>query len=403
MHQRGRAYHISRSKTFSHTVPKDFVGEHFGVSENFGYRKILCIRDGGSIIFLRRKLCVTQYRKISLANTSVYQKISDIETFYASERERGDYVSPPKTFCHTVPKNLVGEHFGASGDFGYRKILCIRERRGITFLRRKLFCHTVAKNFVGEYFGVSGNIGYRKILCIREGGHITFLGRKLSVTQYLKISLGNTSVYRKFWVSKIYCMRERGDYVSPPKTFCHTVPKSFVGEHFGVSESFVYRNVLCIREREREREREKERETEMVGEYHVSPSKIFCLPVPIKFVGEHFCVSKGFWYRILEAKEGEASQFCRKFFYLIGPKKIRQGINLFSREILVGKKIMNRMGDITIFPQKVSVSLYRKCLLGNTSVHREISGIERFYASEREGVPHFSVEKFCHPHYRKIS
>ena len=61
--------------------------------------------------------------KISLGNTSVYQKISGIEKFYASER--GVSRSPPKTFCHTVPKNFVGEHFGKSENYVYRKTLCI--------------------------------------------------------------------------------------------------------------------------------------------------------------------------------------------------------------------------------------------------------------------------------------
>ena len=115
---------------WSHST-ENFIGEHFGVSENFGYRKILCIREGrggGSITFLRRKLFVTQYRKILLGNTSVFQKISGIEKFYASERGRGVSRSPSKTFCHTVPKNFVGEHFGVSENFVYRKILCIRSR-----------------------------------------------------------------------------------------------------------------------------------------------------------------------------------------------------------------------------------------------------------------------------------
>ena len=79
-----RRYHDFRSKFFCLTVPKHFVGEHFGVSENFGYRKILCIR------------------------------------------EEGYHVSPSKTFCHIVPKNFVGKHFGVSENFVYRKILCIK-------------------------------------------------------------------------------------------------------------------------------------------------------------------------------------------------------------------------------------------------------------------------------------
>ena len=52
------------------SVPKNFVGEPFGVSENFGYRKILCIRGGG-----------------------------------------GYYDSPSKSFCVTVPKHFVEKPF----------------------------------------------------------------------------------------------------------------------------------------------------------------------------------------------------------------------------------------------------------------------------------------------------
>ena len=81
---------------------------------------------GASIKFVRRKHFVTQHRKISLGNTSVYQKASGIEKFYASERGGGVTRYPSKTFCNTVPKNFVGEHFGVSESFGYRKILCIR-------------------------------------------------------------------------------------------------------------------------------------------------------------------------------------------------------------------------------------------------------------------------------------
>ena len=56
------------------------------VSENFRLRKSLWIREGGSIKHLRRKFLVSQCRKISLENTSVYQKNPGIEKFYASEK-----------------------------------------------------------------------------------------------------------------------------------------------------------------------------------------------------------------------------------------------------------------------------------------------------------------------------
>ena len=47
----------------------------------------------------------------------------------------------------------------------------------------------------------------------------------------------------KFYASE----REREGYqVSSSKTFCHTVPKNFVRENFGVSENFVHRKILSI-------------------------------------------------------------------------------------------------------------------------------------------------------------
>ena len=45
MHQRGGLSRFS-VENFCHTVPKNFVGDQFGVSENFVYRKIFCIRRG---------------------------------------------------------------------------------------------------------------------------------------------------------------------------------------------------------------------------------------------------------------------------------------------------------------------------------------------------------------------
>ena len=55
----------------------------------------------------------------------MYQKISGSEKIYASQRG-GYQVSSSKTFCNTVPKNFVREHFGVSEKFVYRKISCIR-------------------------------------------------------------------------------------------------------------------------------------------------------------------------------------------------------------------------------------------------------------------------------------
>ena len=68
-------------KIFCLTVPKNFVGEPFCVSQNLWYGKILWIRGGG--------------------------------------REYHDF--PSKIFCLTVPKKFVKEPSVVSENFGYRK------------------------------------------------------------------------------------------------------------------------------------------------------------------------------------------------------------------------------------------------------------------------------------------
>ena len=85
----------------------------------------ILFKRGGYHDFSFKIFCLT-VPKISLGNTSVYQKISAIEKFYASQRGRGYHVSPSKTFCDTLPKNFVGEHFRVPENFVYRKNLCIR-------------------------------------------------------------------------------------------------------------------------------------------------------------------------------------------------------------------------------------------------------------------------------------
>ena len=109
-----------------------------------------------------------------------------------------------KIICLTVPKNFVGEHFGVSENFMYRKILCIREERGGGYhvSPSKTFCHTVLKNFVGEHFGVSEKFCYRKFSCIGGGG-ITVLSKFfVSQDRNEKLCKGTLLFCRKFLRSK---------------------------------------------------------------------------------------------------------------------------------------------------------------------------------------------------------
>ena len=56
----GREYHCFPLKILRLKVPKNFVEEHFCVSKNFWYRKMLVLREGGIKTF-RRKLFVSQF------------------------------------------------------------------------------------------------------------------------------------------------------------------------------------------------------------------------------------------------------------------------------------------------------------------------------------------------------
>ena len=92
--------------------------------------------------------------------------------------------------------------------------------------------------------------------------------------------------------------------------------------------------------------------------------EIFCLRVPIKFVGEHFCVSKEFWYRKFSSKGGG---------------KLHGFVEIF---------LSHSTG---------------KTSPGNHSVFQKISGREKIFMVKRMRVEvsQFSVEKFL-SHCTKI-
>ena len=84
----GREYHDFLSKIFCLTVPKKFVGEHFGVSEKFGKRKILCIREGegeGYQYFPAKLFLSHSAENLSRAESISVSSFSGIKIFYASE------------------------------------------------------------------------------------------------------------------------------------------------------------------------------------------------------------------------------------------------------------------------------------------------------------------------------
>ena len=133
MDKRGEGgYHEFPGKMFCLTVPKKFVGEPFDVSENLGYRKILCIIGG--VTFFRRKFLVSQCQKTSWGTLLCFKDF----LVWKKMDERGGYHDfRAKCFCLTVPKKFVGEPFCVSKEFWYRNF----SSRGVGKL------HGFVKNF----------------------------------------------------------------------------------------------------------------------------------------------------------------------------------------------------------------------------------------------------------------
>ena len=119
-----------------------------------------------------------------------------------------------------------------------------------------------------------GKLRVSKNFMHQRGGGYHVSPSKTFVTQYRKISLGNSSVFQKIsFIAKFYA--QEGD-------------------------------ITKLR------------------------WKIF-VSVPIKFVGEYFCVSKEFWYRKFSSKGGGSFTVLSKIFYLTGPKKLCQGTTVFQK------------------------------------------------------------------------
>ena len=82
----------------------------------------------------------------------------------------------------------------------------------------------------------------------KEGGSFTVLSNFFLSHRTEKTSPGNHSVFQKISGREKYFMDKRGGggITIFRRSFCHTVPEYFIGEHFGVSEKFFYGKFSCI-------------------------------------------------------------------------------------------------------------------------------------------------------------
>ena len=128
---------------------------------------------------------ISQDQKTSPENHSVFQKISDREKQFMDKRGGGITIFR-RSFCLTVPKYFIGEHFGVPEKFFYRTFSCIGGGH-LGFCRNFLSHRTETKNFVKESFCSPEVFWYRKKF-VHKRGHTTIFYRKLVVSQNRKTS-----------------------------------------------------------------------------------------------------------------------------------------------------------------------------------------------------------------------
>ena len=120
--------------------------------------------------------------------------------------------------------------------------------------------------------------------------------------------------------------------------------------------------------------------------------KNFCLTVPIKFVGEPFCVSKEFRYRKVSSKGGGSFTVLSKIFLSHGTKKTSPGNHSVFQKISGREKyFMDKGGGYHDFPSKFfshcteifnwrTLCCFRKILLWKIFMHRrEHHGFVEFF------------------------
>ena len=161
-------------------------------------------------------------------------------------------------------------------------------------------------------------------------------------------------------------MHQKGGYhISPSKTFCHTVPKLFVGEHFGVSENFVYRKNFMHKKRISLNSVEKFL-SHSADKIH--RRTLLCFEIIL--------VSK-----IFKQGRGKLHGFVENFFVSQDRnEKLCKGTLMFSRNFLVSRSFMDEKGGITFFPSKIFGLTVPKNFVGIRSMFQKIWGIEKFYA-----------------------
>ena len=140
---------------------KNFVGEQFGVSDNFGYRKSFLHEKRISRLSVENFLSqrTKKLRNGSLLcfrNFLVWRKFMD-------KRWRGASRFSVENFLFHSAKKFRERTLQFFRKFWYRSFL---HRKGISLFSVEIFCFKVPEKFVRELFCGSKNFGCRQVSCI---------------------------------------------------------------------------------------------------------------------------------------------------------------------------------------------------------------------------------------------
>ena len=188
------------SKSFCLTVPKHFIGEHFGVSEKIFLSKILMHRRGAS------RFCLNFLSHRTETKSFVKEPFCFPEIFWYQKNlwiRRGISRSSVEIFMsHSAEKFRDGILLFLRKFLGSKSFM--DERGGVSRFSVDNFWSHSAEKIRGYPFNVSQNLAYRKILC--KLGGITFFRQKFLVSQCRKISWASIpSMFQKIWgIEKIY-------------------------------------------------------------------------------------------------------------------------------------------------------------------------------------------------------
>ena len=171
----------------------------------------------------RSKFFVSQYRKISLGNTSVYQKISGSEKFYASERGEGVSRFSVENFLSHSAENFRRGILYCCNNFGYRKSL---DKGGVSRFSVEVFV-SLYRNISLENTSV-----FQKNFMHRRGGITVLSELFVSQDRNEKLCRGTLVFSGNFLVSKKIYGSEGAYHDFQSKFLCLTVPKTYVRESY---------------------------------------------------------------------------------------------------------------------------------------------------------------------------